>query len=252
MTIDFSRSVRSIYGQHFVSLDINNAEKYLLVVAAVTNGIIGDPVRAGLVQKAWLKQLFKVAYHYRHSVEAETVGWVDRTRQGYVSVTKDGIRHLESFFGDMTGRPLDDKTELIVFSAKQTHDFDSLLRSILFAATSRVRIADSYVDETIFDTLLASIPKSTRVELMFNHDSGTEFHERVKRFKIQYPDFHYARYPKLHDRYIVVDTIGFVVGPSLKDAPVNAPAIIVRIGSEQSLKLVQLFDNTFKNLTKIT
>ncbi len=250
--IDFNRSIRTVYTSDFGSTSLTNDEKLLLVVAKVAHGVVGEKVLSAAVKKAWPKTIFRIVYHQKFYYGAEGAGWIDRNARGYMSLTDAGLQHLHDLLDETPLNPLTAATELLVFSARQAHDFDALLRTVLSSATTRVRIADSYIDETIFDTLLNEIPSSVRVELMYNHNTGTSLHERVKRFKVQYPNFHYSRYSKLHDRYLIIDDIGFIIGPSLKDAAVNSPAIIVRIGSDQSLKLVQLFDNTFKNLTKIT
>ena len=51
---------------------------------------------------------------------------------------------------------------MVVVNRKATHSFDKYLRKIFVAAKTEVLIADAYVDETIFDTVLDVIPRLSR------------------------------------------------------------------------------------------
>ncbi len=243
-------TLRGSYAKNFHSRQLTHAEKVLFVVAFLGRGIVGQIVSTSAVKQAWPKSLLGVVFHSKYVLESEDQGWIGRIRSGQLILTDDGLAHLEEMISAEESLPLSDKTELLVFSAKKAHDFDSLLRQAFSSAKSYVLIADSYVDETIFDTLLGFIPADVQIDLMYNHDSGNTFHQVAKRFKVQFPNFHYGHYPKLHDRYLVIDGIGFVIGPSLKDATVNAPAIIVRLDAKQSAKLTTLFANIYKNVKK--
>lgn len=243
-------TLRGTYAKFFHDERLTHAEKVLFVVAFLGRGIVGQIVSTGAIKRAWPKSLFGVVFHSKYIVESEDQGWVDRIRTGQLALTDDGLARLEEMMNTEEGLALSDKTELLVFSAKKAHDFDSLLRQALSSAKSHILIADSYVNETIFDTLLGVIPAGVRIDLIYNHDGGNTFHQVAKRFKVQFPDFHYGHYPKLHDRYLVIDGIGFVIGPSLKDATVNAPAIVVRLDTKQSAKLTTLFANIYKNIKK--
>jgi hypothetical protein len=248
--IEFNGTLRGSYTKFFHDQQLTHAEKVLFIVAFLGRGIVGQAVSTAAIKQAWPKSLLAVVFHAKYVLESEDQGWIERIRPGQLALTDDGLVRLQEMMNTEEGLPLSDKTELLVFSAKKAHDFDSLLRQAFSSAKSHVLIADSYVDETIFDTLLAVIPVGIRIDLMYNHDNGNTFHQVAKRFKVQFPDFHYGHYPKLHDRYLVIDGIGFVIGPSLKDATVNAPAIIVRLDTKQSAKLTTLFTNIYKNITK--
>lgn len=250
--LEFGTSLRATYLRLVGSRPVTHAEKALFLTAYLGGNVVGQIVKTADFKKRWPKSLFGVVFHAKYLAEAEDNEWIDRSRAGQFSLTDEGLTHLVMLTDDSTRDALADNTELIVFSPKQAHDFDKFLRQALASAKVRVRIADSYVDETIFDTVLHVINSSVDIDLMFNHDSGSLFYAHAKRFKIQFPKFTYARYPKLHDRYIVIDDIGFVIGPSLKDATVNSPAILVRVGSAQSAKLISLFDNIYAHRTKIS
>lgn len=46
----------------------------------------------------------------------------------------------------------------------------------------------------------------------------------------------------LHDRFLVIDDIGYIIGPSLKDATRNSPALVVKLGAADSRQLLRFFD----------
>ncbi|HSX31460.1 MAG TPA: hypothetical protein VLE99_06090, partial [Candidatus Saccharimonadales bacterium] len=115
------------------------------------------------------------------------------------------------------------------------------LRNILCVATQQVRIADSYVDGTIFDNLLDQIPEDVPINLMYGEMQG-DFKARAKRFGIQYTGFAARSYPVLHDRFLIIDDIGYIIGPSLKDATRNSPALVVKLGAADSRQLLRFFD----------
>jgi len=50
------------------------------------------------------------------------------------------------------------------------------------------------------------------------------------------------RYKHLHDRFFVVDDLGYVLGPSIKDAASNSPALVVELAAGEK-KLLQSFFN---------
>lgn len=249
--IKFDRSVRAIYLKDLANSNPSHAEKLLLVVAQLSNGIVGEHIGLSKVRGAWVKGVFKVVYHPSYVVACNDEDWISRPSAGVVALTDHGLAHINSLASSGPSDPLVDLTELVVFTPKQTHDFDKYLRAALSSAKNHIRIADSHVDGTIFDNILHVLTAGVRVDLMFNHHDGPSFLAQAKRFKIQHSGFTCAKYPKLHDRYVVIDDIGFVIGPSLKDAAVNSPAVLVKVGSEQSKKLIDLFDNIYSKQRKL-
>ena len=103
---------------------------------------------------------------------------------------------------------------LIIVNRKATHTFDKFLRRIFAEAKTQVSVADSWVDETVFDNVLDVIPKSLPLRLIYAQAKGT-FEQRAKRFGTEYQKFSVRRYKALHDRFIIVDDIGYILGPSI-------------------------------------
>jgi hypothetical protein len=134
---------------------------------------------------------------------------------------------------------------LIVVNRKATHTFDKYLRKIFAEARSEVLIADAWVDETIFDTVLDVIPKSIPIKLLYAQARGS-FAARAARFSTQYSQFAFRRYKPLHDRFVTVDDAGYVLGPSIKDAASNSPALIVVLDSKGKRLLRSFFDELWK------
>lgn len=250
--INLTKSLRTLFTKDLATQTLTHEEKLLLVVAQLAQGVVGDYVYVSSAKRAWPKSIFKVVFHNKYITLAKDEGWIDRPTSGVLTLTDSGLEHLTGLFITEEANPLADSTQLIVFTPKQSHDFDQYLRTILSSAKKKILIADSYVDESIFNNLLHVVDTTVKIELMFNHDNGEIFHTTAKRFRLQHAGFSYAKYPKLHDRYLVVDDIAFVIGPSLKDAAVNSPAYVVRIGSDQSTKLISLFDNIYTHQRKIT
>jgi hypothetical protein len=129
---------------------------------------------------------------------------------------------------------------LIIVNRRATHTFDKFLRTTLAAAKNQVLIADSWVDDTIFDTVLDVIPGDCTVKLLYAHARGN-FDARAKRFSQQYSKFAAKRYKPLHDRFTVVDGTAYILGPSIKDAATNSPALVVALGSKEKNSLQAFF-----------
>jgi hypothetical protein len=53
--------------------------------------------------------------------------------------------------------------------------------------------------------------------------------------------FAHRRYKHLHDRFIVVDDLAFILGPSIKDAATNSPALVIALGSKEKNSLQTFF-----------
>jgi hypothetical protein len=121
---------------------------------------------------------------------------------------------------------------------------DKYLRSIFAAAEKQVSIADSWVDGTVFDTVLDSIPHDCPLKLIYSR-AVDAFEEKAKRFARQYAGFAHRRYKRLHDRYMIVDDVGYIFGPAIKDAGSNAPALMVSFGGKEKAALQVFFDDTW-------
>lgn len=248
--MDFGLSTRAFVGSYFKLNTLTGPEKFLVAVASLSNGDKDRVVSISTVRSKWTKGTFKIQYDGHYYADAQTKVWVKSEGYGKCSITQGGLDHLNSISTNPDDELLSGSAKLFLFSSQQSHSFDKFLRETFGQATKRVRIADSYVDATIFDNVLDNIPTTAKVELMYGNNPDSIFDARVKRFRPQYKGFTLARNSHLHDRFIIVDEVGFIVGPSIKDAAVKNPAIVVRLDNKDSKRLIDFFDNQYKNLTK--
>jgi len=194
--------------------------------------------------------LLKAKHNPAFYDRAQQESWVDPVsgKKGAFVVTQDGLDHLEALptlDAELSSGELTQTGGLIVVNRKATHTFDKFLRKIFAEVKTQVSVADSWVDETVFDNVLDVIPKSLPVRLIYSQARGS-FDQRAKRFSTEYQKFAVRKYKALHDRFIVVDDKGYVLGPSIKDAASNSPALVVELGAKEKRLLQSFFDELWK------
>ena len=224
---------------------MSGQQKFLAVAGIICRGKVGAEVETKGVQSEWRKSLLEVRYNPALYDRAQQEGWVDPSGKGKFSVTKSGLDHLLALAspdGGFSAGELKQSGSLIVVNRKGTHSFDKYLRKILAESKSHVLIADSYVDGTIFDSVLDVIPKTTAVKLIYTHKSGN-FDQRATRFSREYSKFTVRKYKWLHDRFMIVDDSGYILGPSIKDAASKYPALVTVLDSKAKHLLQSFFDD---------
>jgi hypothetical protein len=102
-----------------------------------------------------------------------------------------------------------------------------------------------WVDETIFDKVLDVIPKNCTIKLICAKPRGT-YDARAKRFAREYSNFVTKKYNHLHDRFLIVDDAAYILGPSIKDAASNSPALVVALGPKGKSLLHTFFGELWK------
>ena len=204
------------------------------------------------VRGAWKKSLFLSKYSPVLNTRAQAEDWIEPLEvNGKFKVTSEGFAHIATLMsGKVVVANANQAGSLLIFRKNNTHAFDKFLRSIFAGARLEVIVADSWVDETIFDNVLDSIPKSVKIRLIYANAGSAKqkFITRAKRFSRQY-SFNYRHYSALHDRAIIVDGVGYIIGPSIKDAATNSPALVVQLGPPESRLLKNLLDEFWKNGT---
>jgi hypothetical protein len=244
--MDFNQNLKAF----LEGLPLNNMsgqQKFLAVAAVKCHGQADVEVSAGDVRKQWRKSVLKVRYNPALYDRAQREGWVNPVAgaKGRLLVTEEGLGHLSALEGfnlEVDAGELKRAGALVVVNKKGTHSFDKFLRQTFAEAKKEVLIADSYVDGTIFDTVLDTIPQTTVIRLVYAHDSGN-FAQRSARFSRQYQQYMARKYKWLHDRFMIVDETGYVLGPSIKDAAFKYPALVVILGKKEGHSL-QAFFNT--------
>lgn len=218
-------------------------QKFLAIAALLSKGKTNVEVSTVEIKGHWLKSVLAAEYNPAFYDRAQREGWVDSVagKKGTLCVTNAGLENLIALVPDITPGDLKKSGSLMIVNRKATHTFDKFLRQTLAASKTQVLIADSWVDETIFDTVLDVIPPTNAIKLIFAQDRGN-FDARAKRFGQQYPKFAAKRYKHLHDRFMIVDDIGYVLGPSIKDAASNSPALVIVLPQKEK-NLLQSFFN---------
>lgn len=238
--MDYSKNIKAFLST--LPLDkMRGDQKFLAVAVHCASNSDTNISTTTQVKGSWPRAILKIKYNPAYYHEAQTQGWVNAIGPGKFLVTEEGLQFLHDISG-LPATPLSPGAAgLYVFDRGSTHTFDKFLRTILSDAKTEVLIADSYVDDTIFDTVLDSIrPTSLKIKLIYGRQMGT-FTAKVTRFKRQYTAFDDRKYSKLHDRFILVDGKGYVIGPSIKDAADRHPALVVKLSGKDSSELVKFF-----------
>lgn len=238
--MDFTLPAKAFLKQHFDLKSLSGHEKFLAVGANLSHGSCDTVIDTAQVKKGWSKTSLKIAYHGSYYVRAQTEGWVHAVGKGKFVISDKGFSYLAGI-GTEGSADLPPGQNLRLFTMGQTHSFDKFLRTALTEAIKHVRIADSYVDGTIFDNLLDQIPEQVPIHLMYGEIQG-DFKIHAKRFGIQYSGFAAKHSSTLHDRFLLIDDTGYIIGPSLKDAARKSPALVVELGGADSKKLMKFFD----------
>lgn len=225
-------------------------QKFLAVAVLNSKGMPAVEVATRDVQDQWPKSLMEQKYNPVFYERAQQEGWVDRIagKKGAFTINQPGFDHLaalEKSDSVATTGDLQKAGGLVVVNRKATHSFDKYLRTIFAAAKAEVLIADAYVDETIFDTVLDVIPQTIPIKLLYSREMGT-FSAKATRFSKQWTQFTSKKYKHLHDRFMVVDNGGYVLGPSIKDAASNSPAVVVELDLNEKRLLKNFFNELWQ------
>lgn len=219
---------------------------FLAIAAHCADGDTSRGINVSSVRDCWSKSVLGKAYNPVFYDRAQQADWVDPIKQGVFVINDDGIQHLSYLVGSgIQNASTSTRASLYIFEKNSTHSFDKFLRGIFDKAKSQVLIVDSWVDENIFDNVIDSVPKTLEINLLYGQKRGT-FDSRVVRFKNEYQKFTAKRYSDLHDRFLVVDGTGYVLGPSIKDAASNSPALVVVLDIKDTATLTKFFKSLWK------
>lgn len=220
-------------------------QMFAAIAVYQAQGSASKEINTHSISQNWLKSILTKKYNPSFYNRAQQAGWLNPVKKGIFTVSKDGIQHIKDLTTVETISELTKKTNLIIFNESQTHTFDKFLRNIFATAKNKVLIADAWVDETIFDNVLDSIPKITTINLLYK-EKRDAFDSRMARFKIEYKKFTVKRHRNLHDRFLVIDKTGYVIGPSIKDAAKKSPALVVKLDEKSSSLLEKFFEDLWE------
>jgi len=120
------------------------------------------------------------------------------------------------------------------------------LKEILRGTHGYAKIIDPYVDEITLEFLL-SIPKEVPIKLLTAYTGGKEKKRRFKRacqkFRTERPQFEIRKCEQMliHDRFILTQTQGWSIGPSLKDIGKKL-SMMKLISSQSKRETEKMFD----------
>lgn len=242
--MDYSANLKA-YFSRLPRSEMNGAEKYLALASLLAGGKKETPVSVNEVHRRWRKTIMGVAYNPVFYHRAQVKGWLDpQNGPGVFWISDAGLDHLSNIgtlVPDIIQGEMRKSGALIVVNRKGTHTFDRYLRGIFSSAKSEVLVADAWVDQNTFDNVLDVISKSVPLRLMYAESRGT-FDQRAARYAKEFPLFQVRRYKRLHDRFMIVDENGYVLGPSIKDAASESPALIVEMAWKEKRLLRVFFD----------
>jgi hypothetical protein len=247
MSLDYSKNLKTFISDFSVK-DLRGQEKFLVLAASLSGGDISQIVKISDIKHSWLKSILKGSYNSSFYFRAIKEGWVDsdKIKNGICYVTDFGLDYLNKIVvNKMTETFEDGITKLMIFDKKETHSIDKVLRDLFSKATKCVCIADSWVDKSIFSTVLDAIPKSIKIQLIYGQTLSADkidFEARKNRFNIQWPNFNLKRYKHLHDRFFIIDDNGYIIGPSLKDAASHSPALLISLPKTETVILQKFFN----------
>lgn len=227
---------------------IPGQEVFLAIASHLSEGKIDLQINIADIKNNWKKSIIGTKFNYNFYERCQQKNWVKPLikKPGLFSITEEGREYFSQLFSnDIDSHELKQAGQLIIFNTGSTHTFDKFLRKIVSKAHQTINIADSYVDGTIFDNILDQAKKTVKVKFIYAHDKGS-FLEKGKRFSKEYKKFNSKRHGGLHDRFIIVDGKGYILGPSIKDAAANGPALIVELSKKESDLLLNFFNDLYK------
>lgn len=218
------------------SLPIKTMSGNKIIVAIVyflAKGNLSAEIETNTVKKSWSKTL--LGKKYNDSFMHRALGYIHSCAKGKICLTQEGVDYINDFVQSVQN----ENTSLKIFSNNNSHSFDKFIRNLFKKASKTVDIADGYVSGAIFDNLLDEVPKNVTIRFLFGKDTGG-FTQRANRFAKEY-EFEKKQSNNFHDRFIIIDGIGYIIGPSLKDAADKKPASLVSLNKNDSVKLIKLF-----------
>lgn len=137
------------------------------------------------------------------------------------------------------------------FGPGALYDFFKALSEVLKSAQKSLFIIDPFINDSIFDTYLSSLPSNVSVRLLAR-DFSANLKPASKKFIAQCgTGLELKKSITLHDRIIFVDgSECWVLGQSIKDAAASKPTYLAPLSADVTLlKLTDYEDIWLKALT---
>ena len=121
-----------------------------------------------------------------------------------------------------------------LFYEGQYYNSFSFVNNLILNAKKRVVIIDGYADNKLFDYFINS--KKGISKTVYCYKSERISKEALERFQSQYGDISIIEIKSFHDRFLIIDDDGYILGSSL-NALGNKTSCVVKL---ESLKLEEL------------
>ncbi len=138
------------------------------------------------------------------------------------------------------------------FGPGAIYDFFKALNVVLASAQNSLLIADPYMDDTVFDTYLSSVPKGIGVRLLVGKYTA-KVKPAAEKFVAQYGALLEVRNSgAFHDRLIFVDNdVCWVLGQSIKDAAASRPTYLAPLSPDVAIPKLSDYEQIWLKATLI-
>lgn len=138
------------------------------------------------------------------------------------------------------------------FGPGAIYDFFKALNNVLASAKKSLLVVDPYMDDTVFDTYLSSVPKGVKIRLLVRKYTA-KVKPAAEKFVTQYGALLEVKNSvALHDRLIFVDDdVCWVLGQSIRDAAVSKPTYLVHLAPDVALPKLAYYEHIWLHATLI-
>ena len=175
--------------------------------------------KRGTIFRQWANKVLKQYMLKGYAVEPSRVLV---TQENYLSLV-NVVNRIDSTQTELISRveKLESKYPELnnyVFACGQMYDAISFLCQIVEKARSGIILIDNYVDRGTLDILSHKRP-GVKVRIITSKDGNRITKKELDTFNAQYHDLSLETTGKVHDRYLLIDTMEmYHIGASLKDA----------------------------------
>lgn len=138
------------------------------------------------------------------------------------------------------------------FGPGAVYDFFKALNELLSSAQKSLFIADPFMDDTIFDTYLSSVPRGITVRLLVGRYTA-KIKPAADKFVAQYGALLEVRHSSMfHDRLIFLDgDVCWVIGQSIKDAASAKPTYLAPLSADVARPKLTGYEQIWHTATAI-
>lgn len=119
------------------------------------------------------------------------------------------------------------------FGPGAVYDFFKELNALMASASASLLVIDAFIDDSVFDAYLSSVPKGVVIRLL-TRKASPNLKQAIEKFNAQHGAAIEARASHaFHDRVVFVDGSDcWVVGQSIKDAAKSMPTYLAPLSPD--------------------